>query len=80
MPTYGTNANVVEEFTQYYNLAAAFGKNLSTATGSPSVNQVPFNEGWMNNLIITINPVSINFDAEVIEWQPTTPDAEVDVI
>ena len=29
---------------------------------------VPFNEGWQNNLKITINPTNIKFDADVYEW------------
>ena len=32
----------------------------------------------MNNLMITINPVAINFEANVYEWKPTT-DTEVNV-
>lgn len=63
-----TPANgVTEEFVAYYNLAAAFGKNLSTA------NQVAFNEGWMNTLNITIKPIAISFDADVYEWADNTP-------
>ena len=67
--------STTEEFVAYYNLAAAFGKNLSTATGeAPSqVNHVAFNEGWMNTLNITIEPVAISFDADVYEWAETTP-------
>lgn len=29
---------------------------------------IPFNEGWQNNLMITINPTNIQFDADVYEW------------
>lgn len=66
---------VTEEFIAYYNLAAAFGKNLSTATGTApnQVNQVAFNEGWMNTLNITIKPIAISFDADVYEWAEKTP-------
>ena len=50
-----------EEFYGYYNLAAAFGATSSSTT-------VPFNEGWQNNLTITINPAVIEFDANVFDW------------
>lgn len=50
-----------EEFYGYYNLAEAFGATSSSTT-------IPFNEGWQNNLTITINPASIEFDANVFNW------------
>lgn len=50
-----------EEFYGYYNLAAAFG-----ATSNSTI--IPFNEGWQNNLTITINPTAIEFDANVFDW------------
>lgn len=50
-----------EEFYGYYNLAKAFGL---TAAGN-----IAFNEGWQNNLTITINPNAIEFDAEVFNWE-----------
>lgn len=34
-----------------------------------SLADMPFNEGWQNNLKITINPTSIQFDADVYEWR-----------
>ena len=85
-PTFGTNANVVEEFKQYYNLAAAFGKSEATKVntaepGQPAVyvNQFPFNEGWMNNLRITINPIAITFDADVFEWGGATGTNDIEI-
>lgn len=72
--------STTEEFVAYYNLAAAFGKNLSTVDNkgttddeTDDTNHVAFNEGWMNTLNITIEPVAISFDAKVYEWAETTP-------
>lgn len=58
-----------EEFYGYYNLAAAFNATADN-TETPNVDEsiVPFNEGWQNNLTITINPAEIEFDAEVFDW------------
>lgn len=50
-----------EEFTGYYNLAAAFGKTTSG-------DKVAFCEGWQNNLTIVINPDAIEFDPQVFNW------------
>lgn len=61
-----------EEFTAYYNLAAAFGSG--TTEDDPSTNDVDetskiaFNEGWQNTLNIVINPDKIEFTADVAEW------------
>ena len=46
--------------------------------GDGQTTNVTFGEGWMNTLKITINPVAIDFDADVYEWAPVTP-VEVDV-
>jgi len=61
-----------EAFKYYYNLADVFNGSSSTA-------DVNFCEGWQNNLIITIKPAAIEFDAEVYEWVNKTVknDAEV---
>jgi len=53
-----------EEFYGYYNLAKAFG---ATTSGT-----IAFNEGWQNNLTITINPAAIEFDAKVFSWDDGT--------
>lgn len=54
-----------------YNLADMFNGENSTAN-------IHFNEGWMYTLNIMINPVAIEFDAEVYEWEPAT-EVEVEV-
>ena len=82
--TPNTSGATSEEYTAYYNLAAAFGKNLSTQTGegtqeSPYINRIGFNEGWMYTLNLTINPVAIDFDAKVYEWAVGDPDSDNDV-
>lgn len=46
-----------ETYTYYYNLAKIFNKAPLT-----------FCEGWMNTLLITIDPIAIKFDAQVYEW------------
>lgn len=63
MVTYTMNYgnNTTESFTSYYNLAAAFGKN---ATGD----KLPFNEGWMNTLHITLGPETIEFSGQVNQF------------
>ena len=53
--------NTTETFTSYYNLAAAFGK---TSTGD----NLPFNEGWMNTLHITLGPETIEFSGQVNQF------------
>jgi len=57
-----------EEFFGYYNLAAAFNATADDAGTPEDESIVPFNEGWQNNLTITINPAEIEFDAEVFNW------------
>lgn len=52
-----------EQFTAYYNLAAAFG-----ATGAQNDDKIAFNEGWQNTLHIVINPDKISFTADAAEW------------
>ena len=46
--------------------------------GEDSDDDIDFNEGWMYTLNIMINPVAIEFDADVYEWAPSTP-VEVEV-
>ena len=48
-----------ETYYAFYNLAAAFGQNVS----------LNFQEGWENTLTITINPNAIQFDANASTWQ-----------
>ena len=53
--------NTTESFISYYNLAAAFGKNATD-------DKLPFNEGWMNTLHITLGPETIEFSGQVNEF------------
>lgn len=59
-----------EEFTAYYNLAAAFGATLETDDTSTPIDEskIAFNEGWQNTLNIVINPDKIEFTADVADW------------
>ena len=50
-----------DRFVYYYNLADIFNGNGGTSA-------IDFNEGWQNNLMITLNPATIEFDATVYEW------------
>lgn len=61
----------LDDYSYTYNLADMF-------NGDGQTTNVTFGEGWMNTLKITINPVAIDFDADVYEWAPVTP-VEVDV-
>ena len=38
-----------------------------------------FNEGWQNNLYITIGAAAINFDAQVYEWAIPTSGGSLEV-
>ena len=56
-----------EDFYGYYNLAKAFGATAANGT-------IDFYEGWQNNLTITINPATIEFDANVFNWDQNEDD------
>lgn len=56
-----------EEFTAYFNLAAAF--KMDGTTGKT---EIAFNEGWQNTLNIVIQPAEIQFSAMVAEWVTAT--------
>ncbi len=60
-----------DRFVYYYNLADIFNGNGGTSA-------IDFNEGWQNNLMITLNPATIEFDAQVYEWA-TDKDIEIDI-
>ena len=64
--------NTPEEFTAYFNLAAAFGMDGVDHTNdqTPGTDQtkIAFNEGWQNTLHITLSPDAIEFCAQVAEW------------
>jgi hypothetical protein len=61
-----------EEFTAYFNLAAAFGLDGVDHTGETPAGvdqtKLAFNEGWQNTLHITLSPDAIEFCAQVAEW------------
>ncbi len=61
--TYSVTTGGVEQpdCTYYYNLADAFGDS-----------DLAFNEGWQNNLTITISPSNIVFDGKVAKWDDYT--------
>lgn len=56
-----------EEFTAYFNLAAAF-KMDGTNENNVDKTKLAFNEGWQNTLHITLSPDAIEFCAQVAEW------------
>ena len=58
-----------QDYSYFYNLADLF-------NGESSSN-LAFNEGWQNNLYITIGAASINFDAKVYEWATQTPNGNL---
>lgn len=60
-------APAAEEFTAYFNLAAAF-KMDGTNANNVDKTKLPFNEGWQNTLHITLSPDAIEFCAQVAEW------------
>lgn len=61
-----------EEYTAYYNLAAAFGSGTTEddpqTTDIDETSTIAFNEGWQNTLNIVINPDAIEFTADVADW------------
>ena len=59
-----------EPFNATYNLANAFGL---TADGN-----IPFNEGWQNNLNITIDAAEIKFAANAFIWAKSDKDLPID--
>ena len=61
-----------EEFTAYFNLAAAFGMD-----GTTGKTAIAFNEGWQNTLNITIQPAEIQFCAKVAEWSEVEKDLPI---
>ena len=62
-----------EEFTAYFNLAAAFGMD-----GTSNKTKIAFNEGWQNTLHITLSPDAIEFCAMVAEWSEVEGEVTVE--
>lgn len=69
--TIKTGESNEQSYSYYYNLAGLFGANAETP--------LAFNEGWQNNLYITIGAAAINFDAQVYEWATQTPEGNLAV-
>lgn len=67
--TITTGGSNTQSYSYFYNLADLF-------NGESSSN-LAFNEGWQNNLYITIGAAAINFDAQVYEWATQTPDGSL---
>ena len=72
-----------EEFTAYYNLAAAFGLDgqdhtNDTPTAGTDQTKLAFNEGWQNTLHITLSPDAIEFSAMVAEWSEVEGEVTVE--
>ena len=70
-----------DEFTAYFNLAAAFGMDgIDHSNEDPAganTEKLAFNEGWQNTLHITLNPDAIEFCAKVSEWSTVEEELEV---
>ena len=60
-----------QDYSYYYNLADLFNGDTDAT--------LSFNEGWQNNLYITIGAAAINFDAQVYEWATQTPGGNLEV-
>lgn len=69
--TIKTGESNEQSYSYYYNLAGLFGANAETP--------LAFNEGWQNNLYITIGAAAINFDAKVYEWATQEPEGNLAV-
>lgn len=69
--TIKTGESNEQSYSYYYNLAGLFGATAETP--------LAFNEGWQNNLYITIGAAAINFDAQVYEWATQTPEGNLEV-
>lgn len=55
-------------YEAYYNLATILTAN---ASNNNTASNTAFNEGWQNNINISIEPGKINFDANVAQWAVT---------
>ena len=70
--TQQAKTNPVDSYSYTYNLADMF-NGTNNEDNDDTNDDIDFNEGWMYTLNITINPVAIEFDADVYEWQPKDP-------
>lgn len=60
-----------QNYSYFYNLADLFNGDTDA--------DLSFNEGWQNNLYITIGAAAINFDAQVYEWATPTSGGSLEV-
>lgn len=56
-----------QTYKAYYNLATI----LTVTTTNTTAAETAFNEGWQNNIYITIDPDKIDFEAKVAKWATT---------
>lgn len=59
--------NAGQTYKAYYNLATI----LTVTTANSTAAETAFNEGWQNNIYITIDPDKIDFEAKVAKWDTT---------
>lgn len=59
--------NKGQVYEAYYNLASI----LTVTSTNTTATETAFNEGWQNNLNITIQPDKIDFEAKVAKWATT---------
>lgn len=60
-----------QDYSYFYNLADLFNGDTDA--------DLSFNEGWQNNLYITIGAAAISFDATVYEWATQTPGGNLEI-
>ena len=56
-----------QTYKAYYNLATI----LTVTSTNTTATATAFNEGWQNNIYITIDPDKIDFEAKVAKWATT---------
>lgn len=69
--TITTGGSNTQSYSYYYNLADLF-NGAETA-------DLSFNEGWQNNLYISIGAAAISFDATVYEWATQAPSGSLEI-
>ncbi|MBO7261185.1 MAG: fimbrillin family protein [Bacteroidaceae bacterium] len=69
--TITTGGSNTQSYSYFYNLADLFNGNTDAALN--------FNEGWQNNLYISIGAAAISFDADVYEWATQTSGGSLEV-
>ena len=69
--TITTGGSNTQSYSYFYNLADLFNGDTDA--------DLSFNEGWQNNLYITIGAAAISFDADVYEWATQTSGGSLEV-